>query len=449
MPLSKFGRKPTARLPISNSSRMPRHKLVICLLLLLALATGFQIPFAGVSAAAPAIRSGEVLVKFRGSANPVKILIDPAQNITEVVARYQQFSGVEYVEPNATFQATAFPNDPQYIRQGYLVTINAREAWSKELLVRESESITHRSTIAFLDTGVDMDHPDLQTQIWTNPNEKVGDGIDNDSNGFIDDIHGWDFVDGDNDPNPRVDSGVSEQAAKHGTIISGVAAAAGHNLEGIAGVSWNSQIVPLRVLDSTGVGDAYNVVRAIDYAIAKKVDVINMSFVGPTYSQSLFNAIQRAYNSGIVVVAAAGNTDPNSSGQNLSVVKNYPVCYDQPDGKNIVIGVASVGANLQKSIFSNYGGCIDIVAPGEGFYSTEVYQPAFAGFQNSYGGLWSGTSVSAPLVSAAAGMIRSVRPSLSVDQVRDAILSTASSVDSFNPRTSKNSRPNGKRIQYS
>ena len=170
MPLSKFGRKPTARLPISNSSRMPRHKLVICLLLLLALATGFQIPFAGVSAAAPAIRSGEVLVKFRGSANPVKILLDPNQNITEVVARYQQFSGVEYVEPNATFQATAFPNDPQYIRQGYLVTINAREAWSKELLVRESESITHRSTIAFLDTGVDMDHPDLQTQILTNPN---------------------------------------------------------------------------------------------------------------------------------------------------------------------------------------------------------------------------------------------------------------------------------------
>src|SRR3989344_6477907 len=105
MPLSKFGRKPTARLPISNSSRMPRHKLVICLLLLLALATGFQIPFAGVSAAAPAIRSGEVLVKFRGSANPVKILLDPNQNITEVVARYQQFSGVEYVEPNATFQA--------------------------------------------------------------------------------------------------------------------------------------------------------------------------------------------------------------------------------------------------------------------------------------------------------------------------------------------------------
>lgn len=378
-------------------------------------------------------QAGELLVKFKDSDEVQRIKLDQSADIEEIIANYENNPSIEYIEPNYIVQATAFPNDPDLTRQWYLNAINIKPAWSQELLLRESENISRKPVIAILDTGVDLDHPDLAPKIWTNEGEIADNGIDDDRNSFIDDVHGWDFVDGDRDANPFIGSAFDAAAVKHGTIVSGVAAAVNNNAQGIAGVGWFAQIMPLRVLDSNGSGDVYSVVEAIEYAIDNDVDVINMSFVGTGFSQSLSEVIRKAYNNDIVVVAAAGNTDPAVNGINLNVEKAYPVCYDGSADQNMVIGVAAVDQSFSKSAFSNFGECIDIAAPGEGFWSTQVFEAGVIGFSQYYDGFWSGTSLSAPLVSGTAAMIRALRPDLTASEVRDIITAGAKNIDVYNP----------------
>ena len=376
-------------------------------------------------------KAGEFLVKFKGDEQIYKFQTSVDQDIFSIIKNYQNQSEIEYLEPNYLVQATAFPNDPDYPLQGYLNAINIKNAWSKDLLIREQEKISRQSIIAILDTGVDLDHPDLKDKIWLNTDETATNNSDNDRNGYASDVKGWDFVDGDADPNPSFAFGYDESAVKHGTIVAGIAAAASHNQQGITGVSWFSQIMPLRVLDSTGSGDVFSVIQAINYAISNGADVINMSFVGSGFSQSLFNTISRAFLQDILIVAAAGNTDPGVNGVDLDLSRSYPVCYDGAD--NMVIGVASVGQNLAKSNFSNYGSCIDLAAPGESFYSTQAYQQNVSGFTKFYDGYWSGTSLSSPLVSGTLAMIKALRPSLTASEIRDIVLENAKDIDSSNP----------------
>ncbi|MBI3290979.1 S8 family serine peptidase [Candidatus Falkowbacteria bacterium] len=378
-------------------------------------------------------RNEEILVKFKKSSEIFKVKITGDSNVLETINRYQKNSEIEYIEPNYTLQAAAFPSDPDYRLQSYLNVIKAREAWSKELLVREQESLDRKSVIAILDTGVDLDHPDLKDKIWVNSDEPAGNGRDDDGNGFVDDVNGWDFINNDPDPNPDFSPGYIEDAIKHGTIVAGVAAAASNNAQGISGLSWFSQVMPLRVLDSKGSGDVFSVVRAIDYAIGNGADIINMSFIGTGFSQSLFNAIERANQNNVLVVAAAGNTDPKVNGVNLDISKSYPVCYDGPSGQNLVIGVASLDGNLVKSGFSNFGSCIDLVAPGEAFYSAQVYQENASGFTKFYDGYWSGTSLSAPLVSGTLGILKAIRPGFSAEDFKNFITDSARDISGQNP----------------
>jgi len=378
-------------------------------------------------------RLGEFLVKFINNEKIYKIKIDQNLDPLEIREKFKAKGEIEYIEPNYLFNAVAFPNDPEYSKQWYLKTINAREAWSKELLIREQEGISQKSVIAILDTGVDLGHVDLKDKIWVNSREVANDSIDNDRNGYIDDVYGWDFVSNDKDPKPSFDSGFSADAVNHGTIVSGIAAASSNNEQGITGVSWSSQIMSLRVLDSQGLGDVYDVIRAIDYAIAKGADVINMSFVGTSYSTPLAEAIRRAYDRGVIVVAAAGNTDPKVNGVDLDLSKSYPVCYEGASGENIVVGVGSIANTLKKSDFSNYGGCVDLMAPGESFYSTQVYNPAYGDFATYYNGYWSGTSLSAPLVSGTFGLIKALRPNFSASELIRLVFESAKDVDVYNP----------------
>ena len=379
----------------------------------------------------PNFRSGEFLVKFKNEKKVFRIFIDEIMDVSEVINSLSGKDNIEYIEPNYTFTAAAFPNDPLYPQQWYLQPINARQAWSKSLLIQEQEKISKNSIIAVLDTGVDINNPDLKKITWSNSEEVAGDGIDNDGNGYIDDINGWDFVSEDNNPNPSFDAGFDKDALSHGTIVAGIAAAGGNNNEGVTGVSWLSKIMPLRVLDSNGLGDIYSVIRAIDYAIAKDADVINMSFVGTGFSNSLFNAIKRAYGNDIIMVAAAGNTDPSVNGYDMDLVKAYPACYDGDNGDNMIIGVASVGRDLKKSDFSNYGACVDLVAPGQDFYSTQVYEPNY-GFNKYYDGYWSGTSLSTPLVSGAFGLLKALRPNLNFKQIVSSVLNSTKDIDIYN-----------------
>ncbi|MDD2807029.1 MAG: S8 family serine peptidase [Patescibacteria group bacterium] len=378
-------------------------------------------------------RLGEILVKFKSSDELYKLKVPTDSDLEAIIKSYKIRDDVEYIEPNYLFKAASFPNDPDFTLQWYLTAINDTAFWSKELLLREQEGIARKSVIAVLDTGVYLDHPDLKSKIWNNKAERPNDNADNDGNGYIDDIHGWDFVDNDSDPDPTFIGTYVADAVKHGTIVAGIAAAATNNNLGIAGTSWFAQIMPLRVLDSSGNGDVYKVVKAVDYAINNGADVINMSFVGNTPSQPLLDAIKRAYAKNVLVVAAAGNTNQDINGQNLDEAKSYPVCYDGDVGENMVIGVAAVGRQLIKSSFSSYGSCIDIAAPGEDIYSTQVYQPSVSGFDQYYNGFWSGTSLSAPQVSGVIAAIKALRPNFSAATLRDIILGSAKDINSYNP----------------
>jgi hypothetical protein len=373
-----------------------------------------------------------LLVKLKDSSEILKFEFNDNVSLDKVIDEYKNNDSVEYVEPNYLVKISAFPNDPDYNLQWYLNPINIRDFWSTDLLLRQNENNSAKSVIAILDTGVDIDHPDLKDKIWGNSKEVSNDGIDNDGNGFIDDVNGWNFVDNNNNPNPAFPDGYDTDAVKHGTIVAGIAGAATNNSQGIAGVGWFVKIMPLKVLGSDGTGDIYSVVQAIDYAIKNGANVINMSFVGTGYSQSLLDAIRRAYNKDLLIVAAAGNTDPQTNGVDLDLTPSYPVCFDGVAGENMVVGVASVGKDLKKSAFSNYGRCVDLVAPGEGFYSTQVYKPDKAGFYNYYDGYWSGTSLSAPLVSGMLAAMKALRPHLKAEQIKSLLLENTQDISNAN-----------------
>ena len=320
--------------------------------------------------------------------------------------------------------AALTPNDPLVSSQWYLEKIGAFAAWDRT--VGDPGTV-----LAVIDTGVDTGHPDLKDNIWKNTAELL-DGLDNDGNGYPDDIYGWNFIEETGDPRSRFDS-FTTGAANHGTLIAGEAAARGGNGQGIAGLAWRARIMALRALDSQGDGNTGIIIRAIDYAVGNGADILGLSFVGEDFSQSLNDAIRRATDAGVLVVAAAGNALLNGQATNLDTTPLYPVCSDGSDGKNRVIGVAAVDRNDRRSSFSGYGSkCIDISAPGENIFSTQVVEPS-KGFDDSYGGGWNGSSLAVPLVAGAAALLKSAVPSLTADQIREYLLSNTDSIDSLNP----------------
>lgn len=302
--------------------------------------------------------------------------------------------------------AAQTPNDRRYNEQWHLEQIDAPLAW-------DTETGSADVVVAVLDTGVDLDHPDLIDNIWENPGEVADNGRDDDGNGFVDDVHGWDFIDDDALPTP--DPTGSSAAVAHGTLISGLIAAEGNNREGVAGVAWRASIMAVRMLNAEGSGDSSTAARAIDYAVENGADVINLSFAGIA-SDTVFNrAIERAYEAGVVVVAAMGNEAQDTDSQAV-----YPACL-QDDDADWVLGVASSDVADAASSFSNYGrDCTDISAPGENMYGPTYYDGET--FTDKYAGGWSGTSMAAPVVSGAVALLKSAFPSLSVDEVHNALL---------------------------
>jgi len=376
-------------------------------------------------------QADEILVKFKDSEEIINIKIAQLDDFNKILQEYNTLPAVEYAEPNYLYHASLIPTDTYFNNQWYLQKIRAVEAWNN---IRESPNII----IAILDSGVQIDHPDLRSNIWENKKEIVGNNKDDDKNGFIDDINGWDFVNELADPSPKFQPGFTEAGILHGTIIAGIAAASGNNAAGISGVTWRAQLMPLKVLDDTGEGNTLKVIKAIDYAINNGADIINLSFVGQGFSKSLEDAIKRAYDRGIIVVAAGGNEQGQGEGNNLDEVPMYPVCHDGSSGENRVIGVAALDTLDQKTPFSSYGfKCIDIAAPGISIFSTVVYSPTNyfddKPFSKYYDGYWSGTSVAVPMVSAAVALIESANPRLNHQQVIKILLDNADNINRLNP----------------
>jgi hypothetical protein len=300
------------------------------------------------------------------------------------------------------------PNDEYLDDQWYLQQIGTYEAW-------ETQTGSRNVVVAVLDTGVDLDHPDLRRNIWVNDDEVSNDGIDNDDNGYVDDVNGYDFVHDDASPIPDQDIGFDADAVSHGTFIAGIIGGVGDNEEGIAGINWKVKIMPVRILDNQGIGDSRLATFGVRYAIDNGADVINLSFTGFDRDEDLRDAVRDAYLAGIVVVAAVGN-----GGIDIDEQQIYPACYGEGEDDDWILGVGSTNENDEKSEFSNYGAvCTDISAPGENIFSTVYQDDDWLGLdQGFYQDGWSGTSVAAPMVAGASALLRAEYPSLTPKEIK-------------------------------
>ena len=321
---------------------------------------------------------GEIIVKFRQNTDAfsVRALHADAESIMkrgfkkirvhhmklsgkltveEAVQFYERHPDVEYAEPNFIVAINALPDDTNFSdlwalhntgQTGgiYDADIDVPEAWD---VATGSRNVV----IAVVDTGVAYNHPDISANIWTNTGEtSCLDGIDNDGNGYIDDCHGWDFLG--NDPDPMDFHG-------HGTHVAGIIGAMGNNGEGITGVMWKAQIMPLRFLGINGKGTSADAVSAILYAGENSANIINLSWGGENYSRALKDAIDV---SGAVVVCAAGN-----SGSNNDRTPHYPSSYSSAN----IISVSATDSDDDLAFFSNYGKTsVDIAAPGMDIFSS-------------------------------------------------------------------------------
>lgn len=306
------------------------------------------------------------------------------------------------------------PSDSLLGEQWYLDAIAAKDAW--EVTIGNPASI-----IAVLDVGVDLDHPDLASAMWQNLGEIPGNGVDDDRNGYVDDVNGWDFVGNDNDPTPAYDvAGSNPNDLHHGTVVAGIIAARGNNGQGIAGIDWLAKIMPLRVLRSDGVGDLNDVLAALRYAHEQGASIVNLSFVGTERSVELDALIIELARDGVLVVAAGGNEDQRGRG-NLDDFPAYPICSG--NGEGYVLGVAATNEQDEKATFSSYGDCVDLSAPGSHIVGTRFHDPDHTAiavgdrigqttFSEPYGGFFNGTSYAAPIVAGAASLVRGLLPSL-------------------------------------
>jgi len=258
--------------------------------------------------------------------------------------------------------------------------------------------------VAVIDTGIDFNHPDLQGNIWVNPGEIANDGIDNDGNGYIDDVSGWNFVTNTNN---------AQDGNGHGTHVSGTIAAKGNNGIGVAGVAWNAKIVPLKFLSDTGSGTTANAIKAIDYCTSNGIKLSNNSWGGGLFDSLLQQAIVNAGAVDHLFIAAAGN-----SALNIDVSLAYPASYNLSN----MVNVASTANSGILSSFSNYGvATVQVAAPGSNIFSTWPVALTVLGQPNGYNSD-SGTSMATPHVTGLAALLRGKMPSWTAAQVRSAIL---------------------------
>jgi subtilisin family serine protease len=340
----------------------------------------------------------------RGLGLEGQVLVRSSGNSLAAVEQWlSSNSHVASFEQDAVRHIDVAANDPQLSQLWGMTKINASGAWN----ISTGGSGSNRVVVAVIDTGTDYTHPDLAGNIWTNTAEIVGNGRDDDGDGFVDDVHGYNFAA--NTGNPMDDNG-------HGTHVSGTIAAVGNNGIGVSGVSWSAQIMPLKFLNSQGSGYLSDAVRAINYTTLMRtqrgvnVRVINASWGGGGYTSAMENAIRAANNAGILFVAAAGN-----DGQNNDTVPHYPANYNTGN----VISVAASDRNDQLASFSDYGATtVQLAAPGVSIYSTVP-----GGYAT-----YSGTSMATPHVAGVAALAWSVAPNATVTEVRNAILNGADRV---------------------
>ncbi len=329
---------------------------------------------------------GEVIVKFKApashahsavSAEESRAITVAVEDTESAISELNERADVEYVEPNYIIEAEAVPNDWPYAETVW-ADVELPGAWD---FISGSES-GQKVTIAVIDSGVDLDHPDLQSSLIT----------------------GYDYAN--NDSSPEDDTG-------HGTRVCGIIGALGDNGTGVAGLIWNidSEIMPVKFMknnDGKTTGTLSDAINSIYYAVDHGADIINASWGFYSYSRSLEDAVRYAMDNGVLFIASAGN-----KGQDNDLNEHYPSNYPLEN----VIAVAAMSSSGDLASFSNYGlQSVHIAAPGVGLSSTDN--------NGGYVSWISGTSYAAPFVAGIAAMVRSQSPDISYGEVRDIIIST-------------------------
>lgn len=345
------------------------------------------------------------------------------QRIDELVG---ELDWLRAIEPNFLYQSTAVPNDPLFSQQWQLenngqtipgsgagtigADANAVPAW--DTTIGSSDVV-----VAVIDTGVQLDHPDLAANIWQNPLEIAGNGIDDDGNGLVDDINGFDFGEFDNDPS---------DAAGHGTLVAGTIGAVGNNGIGVAGVAWNVSIMALKIADQFGALSNAAILGAHDYATAMReagIDVVASNNSYGAFAPAFYadfggsiaeqDAIQRFIDSGGVFVAAAGNDGFDIDAQDPNDLTHYPAAYPIPG----IISVAATDNNNTLAGFSNFGAQnVDLAAPGVSVRTTAL------GSTYAY---VNGTSFSSPMVAGTVALMRTIRPNASGEELRQVLIDSS------------------------
>ncbi|MCB1125768.1 MAG: S8 family serine peptidase, partial [Verrucomicrobiae bacterium] len=337
----------------------------------------------------------------------VRLQLDTDVDVSDALARLRLQPGVAFAEPNFILRLAEIPpgiqpTDFEFPRQWALendgqyegspgADISAPAAWAHGTGDRSVR-------VAVIDSGIDYFHPDLEANVWVNDGEIAGNGQDDDANGYIDDVHGYDFVSGDGDP-------MDDQG--HGTHVAGIIGAVTDNGKGVAGVCWEATLMAVKAFDENGEAAVSEVVTAIDYAVANGAALINASWGSPEPSLALQEAIRAATDAGVLVVSAAGNgrtDDPY-----------YPSAMEE------VVSVAATNSRDQRAPFSNFGPQVDLDAPGELVLST---------MPNARYELLSGTSMAAPHVTGVASLILSQHPEFTIPEVVDIL---RNAVDEIRP----------------
>ncbi|MCD6132292.1 MAG: S8 family serine peptidase [Candidatus Hydrothermae bacterium] len=335
-------------------------------------------------------------------------------NVPEICDVLKTLPEIEYSEPDYLYPVKLLPNDPLlgddfYAKEWHPFKIKCPEAWD---LSTGSDNIV----LGPIDSAVDWDHPDIYDNLWVNPSEDANgngiadwpadsNGIDDDGNGFVDDVFGWDFVDNDWDPSPE------SPEENHGTHVFGIMSAVTNNGVGVASIPWHSKGMAFRC-GQGGYILTSSAINAMKYAADNFVYVENFSWGSYYYSSSLNDAVQYVFNSDVIMFGAAGNETTN--------VAIYPARYDH------VVGVAATNYYDEKTFWSNYGPGVDVCAPGENIYST-VPGGSFE--------QWDGTSMASPTAAGVAGLLRAYKPSLSVAEVESLIVWSCDDIYPLNPDT--------------
>jgi subtilisin family serine protease len=369
----------------------------------------------------------------KGGESGELVLVKSTMGTEAAIERLRGMPEVEYAEPNWIYQHYATSNDT-YFTNGSLWGMSAggntfgsgaATAWGNNKLG------SNTVYIGIIDEGYMYTHVDIAANAGTNPGETAGDGIDNDGNGLVDDVYGWDFAGN----NSSLFDGVGDD---HGTHVAGTIGGVGGNGIGVAGVVWNVKLLGAKFLGSTG-GTSANAIKAVDYFTGLKnkgVNIVatNNSWGGGGFSQALKDAIDRANTAGILFIAAAGN-----SGTNNDATASYPSGYTSAN----IIAVASITSTGGLSSFSQYGATtVDIGAPGSAIWSTvpvAVGKGKNATVGSGYAS-YNGTSMATPHVSGAAALYASLNPGATAAQIKAAILGQSTPTGSLSGKVATGGR---------